>query len=94
VLPQPVFLDYHTCFYVFPPNNEGIVKFAIHAVRYENDSPSLANTARVSVPRTKLFRGSLDDHIPKEALKELRGRLAMAWPELAKKKIVETRMCW
>ena len=95
--PQPVYLDFRNDFYVFPPTPERIVKFAIHAIGYINaqDVTSEGNDpVSVSVPRTKLYRGTADDNIPRTALAELRAELGKVWPDLAKKPVASTRMCW
>ncbi|KAH7910985.1 FAD dependent oxidoreductase [Hygrophoropsis aurantiaca] len=62
----PVFLDFDTGFYVFPPNPDNIVKFALHAAGHTyvpdngtspnasvgTDLNSNLNSSRVSTPRT------------------------------------------
>lgn len=92
---QPVFLDFKDFFYVFPPNEDGIVKLSKHARGYLNKQVSLADPeAFVSMPRTALFAGNSGEHIPKPALDELRTHLSKIWPRLAEKPFASTRMCW
>ncbi|ORY32889.1 FAD dependent oxidoreductase [Naematelia encephala] len=87
----PVVFNLDDGFYVFPPNPQGLVKFAIHAAGYTNSSP---DSNGVSVPRTKLTPGAEDGMIPLEKLQKLRAGLAEVYPELAKKDLVSTRLCW
>ena len=75
---------------MFPPNPDGIVKFALHAAGYTNPQDGTG----VSVPRTKLTPGAEDGMIPLEKLRSLRADLAEIYPELAKKDIISTRLCW
>lgn len=82
-------------FYMFPPNEDNVVKVALHSMGYSNSQSSLSDPGvQVSVPRTGRFQGSLDEQIPKESVDELRANLARIWPELAKKPFSGTRMCW
>lgn len=84
-----------TGFYMFPPNEDNIVKFALHHKGYTNDQPSLANAdERTSVPRTGHFAGSLEEGIPRQSIVELRNELRRVRPALAEKPFAGTRLCW
>ncbi|ORX35725.1 FAD dependent oxidoreductase [Kockovaella imperatae] len=87
----PVVFSTDKGFYVFPPNPDGLVKFAIHAAGYTNPLPE---SNGVSVPRTKLTPGAEEGMIPLTEMRLLREQLATIYPELAKKDFVQTRMCW
>ncbi|GAA5863522.1 hypothetical protein JCM3774_006511 [Rhodotorula dairenensis] len=86
-MPVSLFMD--TGFYCFPPTKEGIVKLAIH------DRGWLSPTGPFpSLPRTILTAGYEKQQIPAAALEALRKGIARVHPSLAKKEIVETRLCW
>ncbi|GAA5985364.1 hypothetical protein JCM10908_006947 [Rhodotorula pacifica] len=86
-MPVSLFMD--TGFYCFPPNKDGIVKLAIH------DRGWLSPTGPFpSLPRTILTAGYEKQQIPAAALQALREGMARVHPALAKKEIVETRLCW
>lgn len=92
---QPVYIDMESGFYSFPPNEEGIVKFAFHLRGWINEQPSLSDqTIQVSVPRTGHFQGHLGENVPREALQRLREQLRRVYPELADKPLSGSRMCW
>ncbi|KAK9895454.1 FAD dependent oxidoreductase [Cystobasidium minutum MCA 4210] len=91
----PVYIDMESGFYSFPPNEEGIVKFAFHLRGWINEQPSLSDqTIQVSVPRTGHFQGHLGENVPREALQRLREQLRRVYPELADKPLSGSRMCW
>ncbi|KAM0752595.1 FAD dependent oxidoreductase [Meredithblackwellia eburnea MCA 4105] len=87
----PVVLDLSTGFYCFPPNEDNIVKFAIHGAGYLNPSTELGLP---SVPRTTLTPGCEKDQIPLSAQQELLAGLQTVYPELAKKGWTGSRLCW
>ncbi|WVQ96909.1 hypothetical protein IAU59_004017 [Kwoniella sp. CBS 9459] len=76
-------------FYIFPPNQDGIIKFAIHQKGYVNPTQSLP-----SFPRTTLTPGYEDQQIPPEAKEELREGLRRVYPELADREWKTSRLCW
>ncbi|EIW70496.1 hypothetical protein TREMEDRAFT_60999 [Tremella mesenterica DSM 1558] len=76
-------------FYVFPPDPNGIVKFAIHNPGYLNPAEN-----GVSIPHTILTPGAEDGMIPREMILELREGLRSVYPELAGNSFVTTRLCW
>ncbi|KAI0260175.1 FAD dependent oxidoreductase [Gloeopeniophorella convolvens] len=89
----PVVLDFRTGFYVFPPNDDNIVKFAIHesgVVHYPSASPT-----RISTPRTAASHGATEGlRVPRSTLRRLRAALRDVYPELADKPFASTRLCW
>ncbi|CDO77050.1 hypothetical protein BN946_scf184403.g25 [Trametes cinnabarina] len=90
----PVFLNFHTGFYIFPPNDDNIVKLAIHDCGYTQPLKSRKADTTVSTPRTVLSHGPDGLRIPKASLQKLRAELAQVYPELAKKPFAATRLCW
>ena len=82
-------------FYCFPPNQDGIVKFALHHRGWTNDQSSLSDkNAIVSVPRPGYFNGKLGENISRGAIRELRRELRRVYPELGDKPFTSSRMCW
>ncbi|KAH8115300.1 FAD dependent oxidoreductase [Phellopilus nigrolimitatus] len=97
----PVVLDFgHSGFYVFPPNEDNIVKFAKHTggvAHYlplsEGEANGNANW-KVSTPRTVLSHGADGLKIPRSEAKYIQDCLREVYPELAKKPFRSTRLCW
>ncbi|PSR73762.1 hypothetical protein PHLCEN_2v10406 [Hermanssonia centrifuga] len=87
----PVVLDFGSGFYVFPPNADNVVKFAVHdnGFLHKPNSPDAPST-----PRTSLSDGDDGLRIPKTVVKKLRDHLRMIYPELAEKPFSGTRLCW
>ncbi|KAJ3762470.1 FAD dependent oxidoreductase [Lentinula raphanica] len=84
----PVILDFGAAFYCFPPTDENVVKFAIHA-------PGITHTVgKVSVPRTVITHPNDGLFIPKTYAQRLRDGLAAVYPDLATKEFSNTRLCW
>ena len=95
IAPQPVIIDLQTGYYMFPPNDEGIMKIATHLRGFANMQPSLADPARkVSIPRTAHFGGDASEDIPAASQAELRQHLKRYYPDLASKQFETTRICW
>ncbi|OBZ69672.1 L-pipecolate oxidase [Grifola frondosa] len=90
----PVYLDFNSGFYMFPPNADNVVKMAIHASGYTQMLPADGSTSPISTPRTIQSHGEQGLRIPRSALKELRQELAKVYPELAAKPFSWTRLCW
>ncbi|KDQ20053.1 hypothetical protein BOTBODRAFT_27475 [Botryobasidium botryosum FD-172 SS1] len=90
----PVLLDWSSGFYVFPPNEDNVVKFAIHTGGYLNLVSSLDSLVPVSSPRTVTSHPSNGLAIPREMADILREKLASVYPELAEIPFHGTRMCW
>ncbi|KAG8955665.1 hypothetical protein FRC04_007656 [Tulasnella sp. 424] len=87
----PVVLNFDNGFYIFPPNRDRLLKFAIHDGGYinlPNDNPS------VSTPRTLSSHGQAGLKIPKVMADKLRAGLKEVYPELADRPFVKTRLCW
>ncbi|KAJ7686467.1 FAD dependent oxidoreductase [Mycena rosella] len=85
----PVVLDFESGFYIFPPNDQNLVKMAVHAAGYTHTGANHISTPRTitSDPETGLL-------IPRANAKELRNGLRMVYPGLADKPFVATRLCW
>ncbi|KAI0332963.1 FAD dependent oxidoreductase [Cubamyces sp. BRFM 1775] len=90
----PVYLNFHTGFYMFPPNHENVVKLAIHDGGYTQPRKCAKTEDVVSTPRTVLSHGADGLRIPKASLQKLRAELHQVYPELAKKPFAGTRLCW
>ncbi|KAI0365586.1 FAD dependent oxidoreductase [Pilatotrama ljubarskyi] len=90
----PVYLNFATGFYMFPPNHENIVKLAIHDGGYTQTVKNPKSGEPVSSPRTVLSHGNDGLRIPKTALQKLRAELSQVYPDLAKKPFAGTRLCW
>ncbi|KAG8996859.1 hypothetical protein FRB90_012619 [Tulasnella sp. 427] len=87
----PVILNFGNNFYMFPPNRDGLLKFAIHDGGYV-DFP--AENTSVSTPRTVLSHGPAGAKIPKVMADKLRKGLREVYPELADRPFCRTRLCW
>lgn len=84
-------LDFHTNFYIFPPNDDNVVKLALHG-------PGVAHYTTgdtdVSTPRTISSHGEDGLRVPRSAVRRLRSSLRDVYPELAEKPFAATRLCW
>ncbi|OCH89862.1 FAD dependent oxidoreductase [Obba rivulosa] len=93
----PVYLNFNTGFYIFPPNDQNLVKFAIHSGGFTHTVVSRTaaqQDAPVTAPVFPAAPNGQGSLIPKIALKEMREALAKVYPALATKPISWTRMCW
>ncbi|KAJ7244158.1 FAD dependent oxidoreductase [Mycena haematopus] len=86
----PVVLDFVSNFYIFPPNEQNLVKMAVHSAGYVQS----VGAKKISTPRTITSSPEGGLLIPKTDVKELRDGLRMVYPALAEKPFVATRMCW
>jgi len=86
----PVVLDFSTGFYIFPPNDDNIVKFAIH----DSGVTHFPTDQLISTPRTILSHASDGLRIPRLKVQELREHIGRIYPGLAKKPFSSTRLCW
>ncbi|KAJ7176133.1 FAD dependent oxidoreductase [Mycena crocata] len=86
----PVVIDFTTGFYIFPPNEENIMKMAIHGAGYTH---SIASDG-VSTPRTITTDPETGLLIPRSDVKELRKGLCMMYPQLGDEQFIATRLCW
>jgi len=87
----PVVLDWSSGFYIFPPNEKNIVKFATHSAGYTHTDEA---NRKISTPHTLVsdpVRGLL---IPKSVVQDLRMHLKNVYPDLAEKPFCATRLCW
>ncbi|KZP01407.1 DAO-domain-containing protein [Calocera viscosa TUFC12733] len=93
---SPVVLDWSTGMSVFEPDEEGIVKVAIHHAGYVNPQVYTAEGKeyRISTPRTS-EEGEIDKPaVPVEVVKQLRDWLRLRFPSLGEKPFVGSRLCW
>ncbi|WVQ73282.1 hypothetical protein IAR50_002850 [Cryptococcus sp. DSM 104548] len=89
----PVSMHYDgSAYYMFPPNEDGLLKFSFHAAGFTSES---------GVPRTATDPEAVQwteenkkGWIPKASLAGLRDQLNIVYPELAKMPIAYSRMCW
>ncbi|KAI0317135.1 FAD dependent oxidoreductase [Amylostereum chailletii] len=88
----PVIVNFSTGFYMFPPNDDNVVKLALHAAGYTG-YPADSDT-HISTPRTITSHGVDGLLIPREVAKLLRDTLWDIYPELAEKPFAMTRLCW
>ncbi|PIL33411.1 hypothetical protein GSI_04033 [Ganoderma sinense ZZ0214-1] len=90
----PVYLDFHTGFYAFPPNRDNILKCAVHSGGFTRKIKPLNSDVHISTPRTVATDGDDGLRIPKSALNGLRASLARIYPDLGRKPFSSTRLCW
>ncbi|PIL33413.1 hypothetical protein GSI_04035 [Ganoderma sinense ZZ0214-1] len=90
----PVYLDFHTGFYAFPPNKDNIVKCAIHSGGFVRKIKSANLDVYISTPRTVASDGEDGLRIPRTALKSLRDSLVRIYPDIGSKPFCGTRLCW
>ncbi|PVF97512.1 nucleotide-binding domain-containing protein [Serendipita vermifera] len=92
----PVLLDWATGFYIFPPNEDGIMKIALHANGHSHFPATPDSTpSQVSTPRTVRTHGEQHGtRVPREILRSLHAFLQSVYPELAQLPFDKTRMCW
>ncbi|KIM81419.1 hypothetical protein PILCRDRAFT_8774 [Piloderma croceum F 1598] len=87
----PVVLDFGKQFYTLPPNEDNIIKFALHdsgVIHFP--IPGKA----ISTPRTILSHPQDGLSIPKTKVRALREHLRGVYPDLAEKPFAATRLCW
>ncbi|KAM5542918.1 hypothetical protein V8D89_003302 [Ganoderma adspersum] len=90
----PVYLDFHTGFYAFPPNKDNIVKCAIHSGGFIRKVKPVNSDVHISTPRTVTSDSEDGLRIPKIALKALRENLVRIYPDIGSKPFFGTRLCW
>ena len=76
------------------PNDENIVKCAIHSGGFVRKIKAEKFDTFVSTPRTVTSDGLDGLRIPKSAVQKLRNELGRVYPDLAKKPFSGTRLCW
>ncbi|KAL4079283.1 FAD dependent oxidoreductase [Scleroderma citrinum] len=102
----PVAMDSSTGLYVLPPDENNVIKTAVHdagythvvipsSVSFSSENPT-SPPRKISTPRTILSHpeGSDGLRVPRTALEILRDNLRILYPELAQKPWAETRLCW
>ncbi|KAN0126262.1 FAD dependent oxidoreductase domain containing protein [Lactarius tabidus] len=90
----PVVMDFHTNFYMFPPNDDNVVKLAFHDSGVVYHAPEDTNSQPVSTPRTTSSHGDDGLRVPQSTVRRLRSSLREVYPELAEKPFAATRLCW
>ncbi|KIM31480.1 hypothetical protein M408DRAFT_64585 [Serendipita vermifera MAFF 305830] len=92
----PVLLDFSTGFYMFPPNDDNVVKFALHTNGHTwGGTTRMKCVGTVSTPRTSRTHGDgLGTRVPADILKRLHDHLKQAYPELGALPLDTTRLCW
>lgn len=99
---EQVVLDLSTEFYVFPPNETAIVKFAIHGYGCTHINPSTQRSEPVtghfhpaaSISTSDSARSASEGNLPADAVHALRHCLGRVLPGLAARPFSSTRMCW
>ncbi|KAJ7782733.1 FAD dependent oxidoreductase [Mycena metata] len=86
----PVVLDFSSGFYIFPPNEQNLMKLAIHAAGYSHS----IGPKKISTPRTVTSDPATGLRIPRASVEQLRDGLRTVYPTLAQKPFVATRLCW
>ncbi|KAH9050938.1 FAD dependent oxidoreductase [Lactarius deliciosus] len=89
----PVVLDFHTNFYIFPPNDDNVVKLAFHGSGVAHYTTGDTDKQPVSTPRTISSHGEDGLRVPRSTVRRLRSSLRDVYPELAEKPFVSTRLC-
>ncbi|KAG8924606.1 hypothetical protein FRC02_010332 [Tulasnella sp. 418] len=91
----PVVVDFESGFYIFPPNEQRLLKMAIHDGGYINliDSSNATNLA-ISTPRTTSTHGNEGLKIPLLMVERLRKGLRSIYPALGNHPFTSTRLCW
>ncbi|KAI0302378.1 FAD dependent oxidoreductase [Multifurca ochricompacta] len=90
----PVVLDFQSNFYVFPPNDDNIIKFGLHNSGVVHYTHGGTEKKIVSTPRTVSSHGDDGLRVPQSSLKRLRSSLRDVYPDLADKAFTSTRLCW
>ncbi|KZT59059.1 FAD dependent oxidoreductase [Calocera cornea HHB12733] len=91
----PVVLDWGTGMSLFEPDQEGIVKVAIHHAGYVNPQAYEVDGKQytVSVPRTARSEEG-EPAVPVEVVHQLRAWVRRRFPMLGERPFVGSRMCW
>ncbi|KAH9046853.1 FAD dependent oxidoreductase [Lactarius hengduanensis] len=90
----PVVLDFHTNFYILPPNDDNVVKFGLHGSGVAHYTTGDTDKQPVSTPRTISSHGEDGLRVPRSTVRLLRSSLRDVYPELAEKPFAATRLCW
>lgn len=87
----PTILDLSSGFYIFPPNEGNVVKFATHSAGYTHTDEA---NGTISTPHTVTSDPVRGLSIPKSVVRDLRVHLKNVYPDLAEKPFCGTRLCW
>ncbi|KZP30836.1 FAD dependent oxidoreductase [Athelia psychrophila] len=87
----PISLSYNAGFYIFPPNDDNIMKICTHSAGYTH-TPSPSSS--ISTPRTFLTDGTAGLQIPTKMAMAIRDMLRQVYPEIAHLPFESTRLCW
>ncbi|KAF8701558.1 FAD dependent oxidoreductase, partial [Rhizoctonia solani] len=85
----PISLSYNAGFYIFPPNEDNIMKICTHSAGYTHTTSS-----SISTPRTILTDGKAGLQIPKAMARTIREMLRDSYPTIAHLPFESTRLCW
>ncbi|KAF7984501.1 hypothetical protein HWV62_13647 [Athelia sp. TMB] len=83
----PISLSYNAGFYIFPPDEHGVMKIATHSAGYTHGGG-------ISTPRTVLTDGAAGLQIPRPMARAIRRMLRAVYPALAHLPFAGTRLCW
>lgn len=101
----PVVLNFRTGFYLFEPNENGIMKIAIHGEGYEEPKPSLGvvTASKIQPPSfpsasSSSTSSSSRSEIPSSKTQDMLKELYQIYPSLSKVPLktlnVQSRICW
>ncbi|KAF7353931.1 DAO domain-containing protein [Mycena venus] len=85
----PVVLDVTSCFYIFPPTDQNLMKMGVHTGYTRS-----VGEKKISTPRTITSDPETGLLIPKANVRDIRDGLRKVYPTLVEKPFVATRMCW
>ncbi|KZT72319.1 FAD dependent oxidoreductase [Daedalea quercina L-15889] len=97
---DPAYLDLDSGYYMFPPNDQNVIKCAIHAAGFTHRPTSTSASTPVFPALSSQSgekshgEGQFETAVPRAALQEIRECLARTYPDLADKPWAGTRMCW
>ncbi|CAE7231845.1 unnamed protein product [Rhizoctonia solani] len=86
----PIIISYIAGFYIFPPNEDNIMKICTHSAGYTHTTPS----SSISTPRTVLTDGKAGLQIPTAMARTIREMLRNIYPAIAHLPFDSTRLCW
>ncbi|PWN46939.1 FAD dependent oxidoreductase [Violaceomyces palustris] len=104
----PVVLNFSTGFYIFEPNDQGLMKIAIHSSGYQNPAPQATCSSNTEIKYPSFDQGeegscrpsetsnkASDRFVPPTKKDEMLQELYEIFPSLAKReKVAFTRICW
>ncbi|PPQ88449.1 hypothetical protein CVT25_011575 [Psilocybe cyanescens] len=87
----PVVVDFSSGFYIFPPNDDNIVKMALHSAGFTHFDDT---NGMISTPRTVVSDPINGLLVPRDSLQDMRMYLGKIYPDLNRKPFTATRLCW